>query len=94
MAPVKTPTESKNWLPLLLGAMIVLAGLVLWDRQSGDGAPPAAVRTAERSPRLPAASRSGESINPLANLTLDMLHDTLGRPLPVCRGEVVRPLLA
>jgi hypothetical protein len=81
MAPVKTPTESKNWLPLLLAAMIVLAGLVLWDRQSGDGAPPAAVRTAEKSPRLPAAARSGESINPLANLTLDMLHDTLGRPL-------------
>jgi hypothetical protein len=76
-----TPTESKNWLPLLLAAVIALAGLVLWDRQSGDDASPAAVRTAEKSPRVPAVSRSGEGIDPTANLTLDMLHDTLARPL-------------
>ena len=38
MAPAKTPTEGKNWLPLLLALMAALAGLVLWDRQSGDGA--------------------------------------------------------
>jgi hypothetical protein len=56
------PTESKNWLPLLLAAMIALAGLVLWDRQSGDGASPAAVRTAEKSPRVPAVSRSGRQL--------------------------------
>ena len=42
MAPAKTPTESKNWLPLLLALMVALAGLVLWDRQSGDGAQKAA----------------------------------------------------
>src|SRR5262245_17249806 len=76
-----TPTENKNWLPLLLAATVALAGLVLWDWQSGDGASPAAVRTFEKSLRVPAVSLSGEGINPLANLALDMLHDTLARPL-------------
>ena len=37
MALAKTPTEGKNWLPLLLAATVVLGGLVLWDRQSDDG---------------------------------------------------------
>ena len=80
MAPVKTPTESKTWLPLLLALMAALAGLVLWDRQSGDG--PAVVKAADKSsPRVQAAARTGQSINPLANLTLDKLHDTVRRPL-------------
>jgi len=80
MAPVKTPTESKTWLPLLLALMAALAGLVLWDRQSSDG--PAVVRTADKSsPRVQAAGRAEQSINPLANLTLDKLHDTVRRPL-------------
>ena len=86
MAPAKTPTESKNWLPLLLALMAALAGLVLWDRQSGDGAqkgagPPAAVRAADKSTRAQAAARAEQGINPLANLTLDKLNDTVGRPL-------------
>ena len=80
MAPAKTPTESKTWLPLLLALMAALAGLVLWDRQSGDG--PAVVRAADKSsPRAQAAARTEQSINPLANLTLDKLHDTVRRPL-------------
>ena len=86
MAPAKTPTESKNWLPLLLALMAALAGLVLWDRQSGDGAqkgagPPAAVRAADKSTRAQAAARAEQGINPLANLTLDKLQDTVRRPL-------------
>jgi hypothetical protein len=86
MAPAKTPTESKNWLPLLLALMAALAGLVLWDRQSGDGAqkgagPPAVVRAADKSTRAQAAARAEQGINPLANLTLDKLNDTVRRPL-------------
>jgi len=86
MAPAKTPTESKNWLPLLLALMAALAGLVLWDRQSGDGAQkgagaPAAVRAADKSTRAQAAARGEQGINPLANLTLDKLQDTVRRPL-------------
>ena len=86
MAPAKTPTESKNWLPLLLALMAALAGLVLWDRQSGDGAQkgvgaPAVVRAAEKSTRAQAAARAEQGINPLANLTLDKLQDTVRRPL-------------
>jgi general secretion pathway protein N len=86
MAPAKTPTESKNWLPLLLALMAALAGLVLWDRQSGDSAqkgagPPAAVRAADKSTRAQAAGRTEQGINPLANLTLDKLQDTVRRPL-------------
>jgi hypothetical protein len=81
MAPAKTPTESRNWLPLLLAAMAVLAGLVLWDRQSGEGASPAAVRAADKSVRVHPTPRTEQNVNPLANLTLDKLHDTLGRPL-------------
>ena len=37
MALAKTPTEGKNWLPLLLAVTVGLGGLVLWDRQSDDG---------------------------------------------------------
>ena len=60
--------------------MAVLGGLVLWDRQSGDG--PVVVRGAGRpSPRAQAATRADQSINPLANLGLDKLHDTTRRPL-------------
>lgn len=86
MAPAKTPTESKNWLPLLLALMAALAGLVLWDRQSGDGAQkgagaPAVVRAADKSTRAQAAARAEQGINPLANLTLDKLQDTVRRPL-------------
>ena len=86
MAPAKTPTESKNWLPLLLALMAALVGLVLWDRQSGDGAQkgansPALVRAADKSPRAQAAARTEQGINPLANLSLDKLHDTVRRPL-------------
>ena len=80
MAPAKTPTESKTWLPLLLALMAALAGLVLWDRQSGDG--PVVVRAADKSsPKTQAATRTEQGINPLANLTLDKLHDTVRRPL-------------
>jgi len=62
MAPAKTPTESKNWLPLLLALMAALAGLVLWDRQSGDGAQkgagaPAVVRAADKSARVTVPNR-------------------------------------
>ena len=86
MAPAKTPTESKNWLPLLLALMAALAGLVLWDRQSGDGAQkgagaPAVARAADKSTRAQAAARAEQGINPLANLTLDKLQDTVRRPL-------------
>jgi Type II secretion system protein C len=86
MAPAKTPSEGKNWLPLLLALMAALAGLVLWDRQSGDGAqkgasPTAVVRAADKSPRAQAAARTEQGINPLANLSLDKLHDTVRRPL-------------
>jgi hypothetical protein len=88
MAPAKTPTESKNWLPLLLALMAAMAGLVLWDRQSGDGAqkgagssPTVAIAAGKSSPRGQAAARTEQSINPLANLTLDKLHDTVRRPL-------------
>ncbi len=86
MAPAKTPTENKNWLPLLLALMAALAGLALWDRQSGDDAQkgassPAVVRAADKSPRAQAAARTQQGINPLANLTLDKLHDTVRRPL-------------
>jgi hypothetical protein len=84
MAPAKTPTESKNWLPLLLGVTAVLGGLLLWDRQSDDGARPPAV-AAKRADK-PAAQRHAapsvdQSINPLANLGLDKLHATTRRPL-------------
>jgi hypothetical protein len=90
MALAKTPTESKNWLPLLLAATAVLGGLVLWDRQSDDSAQKggggiAAPVVAKGAGRLPpqeqAATRADQSINPLANLGLDKLHDTTRRPL-------------
>ena len=88
MAPAKTPTESKTWLPLLLALMLALAGLVLWDRQVDDSAQrgtsssPVVVKAADKSSaREQAATRAEQSINPLANLTLDKLHDTTRRPL-------------
>lgn len=90
MAPAKTPTESRNWLPLLLPVLAVLAGVVLWDR-SDETAPKdagvklgAAKAAAKLSPREPAATSpasAGQSINPLAALSLDKLRDTVGRPL-------------
>jgi hypothetical protein len=43
MEPAKTPTEKSRHLPLLLGLAIVLAGVLLWDRRSDEGA--------ERTPR-------------------------------------------
>jgi Type II secretion system protein C len=78
MAPAKTATESKRWLPLLLAAMVALAALVLWDRQAGDGEPKAA---AGKPPRAESAARPEVSGNPLAGLTVEKLHDTVGRPL-------------
>jgi hypothetical protein len=99
MAPAKTPTEGKTWLPLLLALTAALAGLVLWDRQSGDGAQkgassPAVVRAADKSPRVQAAARTEDGINPLANLTLDKLHDTVGRPLfEMSRRPIEAPAL-
>jgi hypothetical protein len=78
MAPAKMATESKSWLPLLLVAMAALAALVLWDRQAGDGEPKAA---AGKTSRAESAARAEVSGNPLAGLTLDNLHDTVGRPL-------------
>jgi general secretion pathway protein N len=78
MAPAKTATESKRWLPLLLAAMVVLAALVLWDRQAGDGEPKA---SAGKPMRAESPARAEVGGNPLAGLTLDNLHDTVGRPL-------------
>ena len=82
MAPAKTATESKNWMPLLLGLMVALAGLLLWDRQSDDGASPAVAKATGKSPpREPAAKAADQGINPLADLGLDKLRDTVRRPL-------------
>jgi hypothetical protein len=89
MALAKTPTEGKNWLPLLLAATVVLGGLVLWDRQSDDGgqkdrggiAAPVVAKGARKVPPAQVAARADQSINPLANLGLDKLRDTIGRPL-------------
>jgi general secretion pathway protein N len=78
MAPAKMATESRSWLPLLLVAMVALAALVLWDRQAGEGEPKAA---SGKPPRAESAARAEVGGNPLAELTLDNLHDTLGRPL-------------
>ena len=78
MAPVKTATEGKSWLPLLLVAMVALAGLVLWDWQAGEDAPKA---TAGKPPPAVAAAGAERSGHPLAGLSLEQLHDTVRRPL-------------
>lgn len=84
MAPAKTPTESRNWLPLLLPVLAAMAGLVLWDRQSDQGTPAIVKGAGKPAAREQAATRTvaaGQSINPLADLALDKLRDTVRRPL-------------
>jgi hypothetical protein len=90
MVPPKRPTDHTTLLPWLAGITVVLAALLAWD-WSSDGAP-----SAEKSPSRAASeqtrpapsnrdpTRSPQeqpSLNPLARLKLDSLHDTLGRPL-------------
>ena len=77
------PTEPKGKLPLLLAAVAVLAGLLVWDRMSG--ASPSESNPAMPSPtardRVPEPSDRRAASSPLANLALSDLHDTVDRPL-------------
>lgn len=83
MPPPAKQTEAKSKLPLLLAAVAVLGALVLWDRMSSDTAPE--VTAARPAPRArdgtadDAARRARP--DPLANLALDDLRDTVNRPL-------------
>ena len=96
-------TEPKGKLPLLLASVAVLAGLLLWDRLSGEPSPESGtakrtvVATRERAPD--AATSGARSEPPLANLALGDLHDTVDRPLfekgrrPV-KPPVIQPVKA
>jgi hypothetical protein len=94
MESAKRPTEDRSRLPFLLGLAIVLAGLVLWDwrpdwgarRAPGEGTKsPAAANPkkddAATASGLELGSGEGQRVNPLSNLELDKLHDTVSRPL-------------
>lgn len=82
-SPTKS-TEPKGKLPLLLASVAVLAGLLLWDRLSGEQSPESGTakhtHAAMRDRAADAATSSARS-EPLANLALGDLHDTIDRPL-------------
>jgi len=107
MESVKRSTENSSRLPLLLGLAIVLAGLVLWDWQPDWGvqrAPgeemssPSAARwkkgNAATTSGVELANSGGQLGNPLSNLDLDKLHDTVRRPLFERNRRPVEPPVA
>jgi hypothetical protein len=90
MAPAKTSTEGRSRLPLLLGLAVVIVGALLWDRWPdwGTEAPraPAAIpdnvptEANELDGRVEPDGES-QAPQPLSDLPLDRLHDTVRRPL-------------
>ena len=90
MAPAKTSTEGRSRLPLLLGLAVVIVGALLWDRWPDWGTEaaraPAAIpdnvptEANELDGRVEADGES-QAPQPLSDLPLDRLHDTVRRPL-------------
>jgi hypothetical protein len=82
-SPTKS-TEPNGKLPLLLALVAVLAGLLLWDWLSGESPPESGAAkqsVAVTRDRGPDAATSSVRSEPLANLALGDLHDTIDRPL-------------
>jgi hypothetical protein len=101
MAPAKRSTEGRSRLPLLLGLVVVAAGVVVWDRWADWST------NAVSSPGVVApdkghsdatgldgdAEPGGEAggPHPLASLSLDKLQDTVRRPLFEKKRRPVEP---
>jgi hypothetical protein len=82
MALAKRTTRDRNRLAFLLTVVLGLVVLVLWDWQSRSTQQTRGV-SPHLSPKHAASGpeEQGHHINPLSNLALDELHDTLRRPL-------------
>lgn len=103
MEPPKRSTKNGIRLPLLLGLAVVLAGAVAWDRWSywtagtrSEGASPPRTPATKKVERAIADAGEGgkteDQIHALAHLDLNLLHDTIRRPLfEKTRRPVVSP---
>jgi len=100
MESAKSSTENGRRLRFFLGLAIVFAGLVLWDSRFGEEgtSPPVAARhhmedtaTTATAVELPDRNSEAQAAHALANLELDTLHDTIGRPLFEKRRRPVEP---
>ena len=104
MESAKSSTENGRRLRFFLGLAIVFAGLVLWDWRFGEEGtnPPVAARhqrddtapTGTAVELVPGRNGEDQAAHALANLELDTLHDTIGRPLFEKRRRPVEPPVA
>lgn len=107
MAPAKRSTDGRSRVPLLLGLAAVAAGVLVWDRWAdwsdwsnwSRGAVSSPGVAAPDTARAEAAGPGGDaepggeggSPHPLASLALDVLHDTVRRPLFEKKRRPVEP---